>query len=181
MKVFYENDKFILREIVLADADGMFEMDSDPEVHKYLGNKPVTTKEQVVDVIKMIRQQYVDNGIGRWAIINKSTHEFMGWTGLKLVTTEINGHKNYLDVGYRLNKRFWGQGIATETAIISLRYAFDKLNANEVFGMADVENIASNKVLSKIGMQFVNTFYYEGVIKHNWYRIDKQAFTALST
>src|SRR5690606_24565220 len=133
IKVFSETERFILREILPTDVDKLFELDSDPEVHRYLGNSPVTGKDQIIDVINFIRQQYVDNGIGRWAIIDKKTNDFIGWTGLKFVTDLTNNHKNYYDLGYRLIKKYWGQGIATETALASLNYAFDKLNADEVY------------------------------------------------
>ena len=175
MKIFVETERLILREILPTDVDGLFELDSDPEVHRYLGNKPVTDKDQIVDVINFIRQQYIDNGIGRWAIINKKTNDFIGWTGLKFVTDLTNNHKNYYDLGYRLIKRYWGQGIATETAIASLQYAFDKLDASEVYAMADCENDGSNKILNKIGLTFIETFDLDG-IKHNWYKIDKTEY-----
>ena len=113
MKIFAETERLILREILPTDVEGMYELDSDPEVHKYLGNKPVTSREQTVDVIHFIRQQYVDNGIGRCAIIDKKSNEFIGWTGLKLVTYKTNHHTNYYDLDYRLIKKYWGKGIAT--------------------------------------------------------------------
>ncbi len=78
VKIVAETDRLIVREILPSDVDGMFEMDSDPEVHKYLGNKPVTEKEQISQVIHFVRQQYIDNGIGRWAIIDKTSNEFIG-------------------------------------------------------------------------------------------------------
>lgn len=86
-----------------------------------------------------------------------------------------NNHKNYYDLGYRLIKKYWGQGIATETALASLNYAFDKLNADEVYAMADCENDSSNKILNKIGLSFIETFDFDG-IKHNWYKIDKTEY-----
>lgn len=175
MKIFAETQRLILREMLPSDVDGMFELDSDPEVHRYLGNKPVTTRTQVIDVISFIRQQYIDNGIGRWAIIDKKTNEFMGWTGLKLVTELTNHHINYYDLGYRLLRKYWGKGIATETALISLEYAFDKLNADVVYAMADCENDGSNKVLKKAGLKFIETFDLDG-IKHNWYKIERGDF-----
>lgn len=175
IKVFSETERFILREILPTDVDKLFELDSDPEVHRYLGNSPVTSKDQIIDVINFIRQQYVDNGIGRWAIIDKKTNDFIGWTGLKFVTDLTNNHKNYYDLGYRLIKKYWGQGIATETALASLNYAFDKLNADEVYAMADCENDSSNKILNKIGLSFIETFDFDG-IKHNWYKIDKTEY-----
>lgn len=100
MKIFAETETLILREILPTDVEGMYELDADPEVHKYLGNKRVTSKEQTVDMIKFIRQQYIDNGIGRWSIIDKKSHEFLGWTGLKFVTDKTNRHRNYYDLGY---------------------------------------------------------------------------------
>jgi len=175
VKIVAETDRLIVREILPSDVDGMFEMDSDPEVHKYLGNKPVTEKEQISQVIHFVRQQYIDNGIGRWAIIDKTSNEFIGWTGLKFVTDLTNNHQNYYDLGYRLKRKYWGQGIATETALISLDYAFNVLNVNELYAAASVENIGSNKILQKIGMHFVETFYYQD-IRCNWYRMDENTF-----
>jgi len=106
MKILAETERLILRDILPTDVEGMYQLDAAPEVHKYLGNKPVASREQTVEVINFIRQQYIDNGIGRWAIINKKSNEFLGWTGLKLVTDETNRHKNYYDLGYRLVKKY---------------------------------------------------------------------------
>lgn len=175
IRTFAETERLILRELIPSDIDGMFELDSDPEVHRYLGNNPVTNKEQIVEVINFIRQQYIDNGVGRWAIVNKNTNEFIGWAGLKFVTDLTNNHRNYYDLGYRLQKKYWGQGIATETAIASLSYAFEELNANEVYAMADCENNGSNKVLKKVGFNFIERFNLDGV-EHNWYKIEKNGF-----
>lgn len=174
-RVFLETERLTLREILPSDVNGLFELDSDPEVHRYLGKNPVTNKAQVIEVVEFIRQQYIDNGIGRWAIVDKKTNEFIGWTGFKFVTDLTNNHQNYYDLGYRLIRKYWGQGIATETAVASLDYAFNKLNADKVYAMADVENDGSNRILSKVGLKFIETFDLEG-IKHNWYKIDKNDY-----
>lgn len=175
MKVFAETERLMLREILPTDVDGMFELHSDPEVHRFLGNKVVTSKEQTIAIINFVRQQYIDLGIGRWAIIEKNTNNFIGWTGLEFVTERINNHKNYYDLGYRLIRKYWGQGFATETAFPSLKYAFNNLNADEVFARTDSENINSSRVLEKAGLKFIETFDFEG-IKHNWYKIEKKEF-----
>lgn len=172
MTVFAETPRLFLREITMNDVDGFFDLDSDPEVHKYLGTQPVTTKDQIIDIIKSVRQQYIDNGVGRWAIIDKSTNRFIGWTGLKLVKDVINNQSNYYDLGYRLIRKYWGQGIATETAKISLDYGFEKLNLPEIIATVNCENSASNNVVSKIGFKIYETFYLHG-LKHNWYKIEK--------
>ncbi len=178
MKKYAETERLLLREILPSDITGMFELDSDEEVHRYLGRNPVKNKKEIEYGINFIRQQYVDNGIGRWAIIYKKTNEFIGWTGLKYVTAKTNNHVNYYDLGYRLIKRYWGKGIAMETALLSLDYAFNKLKVKEVYAMADCENAASNKILSKAGMRFIETFDYHGV-KHNWYKIEKADFQVI--
>ncbi|HRO42766.1 MAG TPA: GNAT family N-acetyltransferase [Flavipsychrobacter sp.] len=177
MKTFIETERLILRELLPTDVDGMFELDSDPEVHRYIGNKPVTSKQQVIEVIDFIRQQYKDNGIGRWAIIDKKANDFMGWSGLKFMTEKTNNLVNYYDLGYRLKAKYWGQGYATETAFAFLEYAFEQLNTEEVYAMANVENAGSNNVLRKAGLKLIETFDFEG-IPHNWYKIAKKQYLA---
>jgi [ribosomal protein S5]-alanine N-acetyltransferase len=175
MKIFAETERLILREILLTDLEGMYELDSDPEVHRYLGNKPVVSKGQIIEVIKSVRQQYADFGIGRWAIVKKNTNMFVGWAGLKYVTVSTNNHMDYYDIGYRIIKKYWRQGIASESAFAVKEYAFSKMNLNEIYAAASCENEGSNKILKKIGMKFVETFYY-GDIKCNWYRIGRAEY-----
>ena len=176
MRIFVETERLILREILPTDVDGLFQLDSDPMVHRYLYAKPIENKEQVTAMINFIRQQYVDNGIGRWAIIDKESNNFIGWTGLKFVRELTNNHINYYDLGYRLNQKYWGHGFATESAIASLKYGFEKLNLNQIYAMADCENLKSNNVLTKAGLKFIETFELQG-IRHNWYTIDKIEWT----
>ncbi len=174
MTIITETQRLIIRELLPTDQEGMLELHSDPEVHIYLGNKTITSKAQIIETINRIRQQYADYKVGRWAIINKNTNEFIGWTGLQFVTTETNHHKNYYDLGYRLLKRFWGKGIATESAFASLDYAFNTLHLKEVYAMADARNKGSNTILKKTGLTFIETFDFEDV-NHNWYKIEKTA------
>lgn len=177
MNIHIETDRLILRDLELTDAQGIFELDSDSEVHEYLGNYPIKTLEEAEDIIRFIRNQYITNGIGRWAIIDKKTKEFIGWSGLKYEEV-LRDNFSYYDLGYRLIKKYWGRGIATETAIASLKYGFNTLNLNEICAAADVNNMGSNKILQKIGMQFKETFNYDNDL-HNWYAITKNEWLRL--
>ena len=67
MNVFIETERLVLREILPSDREAMFLLDSDPEVHRYLGGTPLTDIGQTDEVIRFIRRQYADNGIG-WKI-----------------------------------------------------------------------------------------------------------------
>ncbi len=171
MKVFVETERLILREIIIEDVPDFFELDSDPEVHRYLGNKPVTTIEQSEKAVNGILNQYRENGVGRWAIVDKNTNEFLGWSGLKYEQV-LRKEFNYYDLGYRLKKKHWGKGIATEAAIASLDYGFKNMALEEICAAADVDNGASNAILKKLGMAFTETFVFEGT-ECNWYVLRK--------
>ena len=137
MNIHVETDRFILRDIEETDVQGIFDLDSDPEVHTYLGTLPITTLDEAHEIINYIRKQYSDNGIGRWAVVDKKTSDFMGWTGLKY-EQELRSEFDYYDIGYRLKKKYWGQGIATLTAKESLRYGFEQMDLDEICGAAEV-------------------------------------------
>lgn len=172
MKIFAETERLILRELMPADAEGMFGMNRDPNVHLYLGNNPTKSIEQSIAEIKFIRKQYLENGIGRWAVIEKATGKFVGWSGLKLITETTNNHVNYYDLGYRFSKRFWGKGYATETAKAVVHYGFSELRLDEIIGIADINNLASIHLLEKVGLQRISIFDYDGT-KHHWLKIEK--------
>jgi ribosomal-protein-alanine N-acetyltransferase len=154
MKVHIETERLLIRDLEEYDAKGIFQLDSDPDVHEFLGKNPINTIDEAKQVINFIRNQYVDNGIGRWAIIDKKTDDFIGWTGLKY-EQGLRVDFSYYDLGYRLRKKYWGKGIATESAIQSLKYGFEKLDLKEIGAAADVDHLVSNKILKKIGLKFI--------------------------
>ena len=83
MNIHVDTDRFILRDIEESDVQGIFDLDSDPEGLTYIGTPPIKTLDEARDTIKYIRNQYAEHGIGRWAVIDKETSDFVGWTGLK--------------------------------------------------------------------------------------------------
>lgn len=165
MKIIFETERTYLREIFESDAQDFFELDSDPEVHRYLGNNPVTHLKQSEDVISYVLQQYKDFGIGRLAVIEKESGKFIGWSGLKYETL-LRPKQPYYDLGYRFKKKYWGKGFATETAFATLDYGFNVLKLPWIGAAADVENAASNHILKKLGMQYLEDFHFEGAPCH---------------
>ena len=167
MQIYTETERLILREIVEEDAEGMFLMNSDPEVMKYLGKVTNSQIADAVNDIHAIRRQYIDNGIGRWAMEEKSSGRFIGWTGLKLVREPTNGHTGFYDLGYRMIRAFWGKGFATESARAALIYGFNVLKPDTIYGRAETGNHASLHVLKKCGLAYIETFEHDGV-PHEW-------------
>jgi ribosomal-protein-alanine N-acetyltransferase len=170
MKDPIETERLLLRELLLSDVDGMFELDSNPKVHLFLGNKPVKDIEESLDQIKNIQQQYKDFGIGRWAVILKETNEFLGWSGIKFIRNEINNHKDFYEIGYRFIEKHWGKGYATEAGKAFINYAFNVMKVEAVYAYADAGNENSRKILEKLGLQYVNSFEYEEELEV-WYEL----------
>lgn len=174
MNFVIETERCIIRRLLAKDAAGIFELDSNPNVHEYLGNNPIKTLAEAENVIRLIQKQYEDLGIGRWAITDKITGSFVGWTGFKYITVPVNGRVNYYDLGYRLIEQYWGKGIATETAKACLKYAFETLKLDEVYGICDVLNAGSKNILEKCGLTMKEIFMYDG-LPHYWFEINKNS------
>lgn len=172
MGIVIETERLILRELEYTDQNDLFEMDSDPEVHLYIENNPVKSIDEITKVIEMLKIQYKENGIARWAVVDKLTNECVGWSGLKYFNQSLNNHTDFYDLGYRFKKKHWGKGFATESAIAILDYGFKNLNTNRIFAITDPKNVNSKKVLTKLGFDFQETFDYEGD-PTDWFELKK--------
>lgn len=175
MKIHLETQRLIIREIEMTDVDDFFEMDSDPEVHKYILQTPVTSKDEIIEVIKMLRQQYKDNGIARWAVVDKVSGEMLGWCGIKYFTDKLNGHQNFYEHGYRFKQKHWGKGYATESSKAVLDWAFANLNTDTIYAITDLGNEGSIHVLTKLGFELKEVFQYnETRLECNWFELKKE-------
>ena len=149
MHVIFETPRLFLRRFTEEDANLIYKLNSDPEIVKYVHEPVLENETQAKKIITdIILPQYKLN-LGRWAIHTKSDYEFIGWCGLKYIK-----ETGITDLGYRLMKTAWGKGYATEAAQYTLIYSLRDLKIETITGMAHIENIASLKVLEKIGMKF---------------------------
>ncbi len=172
MKVVIETERLILRELEYTDDQDLFEMDSDPEVHLYIENNPVKSIDEIRKVIEMLKIQYKENGIARWAVVDKLTNECVGWSGLKYFNQPLNNHNNFYELGYRFKKKHWGKGFATESSSAILDFGFRNFNVEKIFAITDPKNENSKKVLNKLGFEFQETFDYEGD-PTDWFELKK--------
>ncbi|MFD2200879.1 GNAT family N-acetyltransferase [Shivajiella indica] len=145
-----------MRNLTIEDAIDFYHLNLDPEVLKFTGDRPFVNFQAAKDFLSNY-DQYEKYGIGRLAVINKETLKFMGWCGLKFRSEEDD-----YDIGFRFFKEYWKRGFATETAKSCLDFGFKVLRLERIIGRAMKENIASIKVLEKIGMTFCGAFDFEG-------------------
>lgn len=146
-----DTERMIIREMTPDDAESLYLLNADPEVIRYTGDPPFENIEAARNLL-IHYDQYRKYGIGRWALINKSDATFLGWCGLKF--SEEN--KEY-DIGYRLFKKYWNMGYASEAAAECLHLGFHRFEIDTILGRAMKENIASIRVFEKIGMRFLKT------------------------
>ena len=179
MSVHIETPRTLIRELLPEDEAGMFAMDSDPEVHRFVGRRPLSSVDESRAVISFVRGQYITKGIGRWAIVLRETGEFVGWTGFKLIENMVNGYSGHYDFGYRLAQKYWGKGLATEASRAALEYGIATLGLKNIYAMTDVNNNASRQVLEKLGFRLIEIFAYDAEPDWRdtgdpttWYKLD---------
>lgn len=151
-----ETKRTRLRKLSIADAEDFYSLNLNPEVIKYTGDKPFKNIQAATDFLDNY-DQYEKHGVGRLAVIDKASLKFMGWCGLKY-SADIDEY----DIGFRFFKQYWNKGFATETAKKCCEVGFDNFKLNRIVGRAVKENIASIKVLEKIGMTFSEYFNFDG-------------------
>jgi ribosomal-protein-alanine N-acetyltransferase len=153
---FLETERTIMRQLTKEDAKDFYELNLDTEVLKYTGDKPFENLQASIDFLTSY-DQYEKFGVGRLAVIDKETSNFMGWCGLKYSQTN-----NEYDIGFRFHRKYWNKGYATETSKTCIDFGFSVLGIEKIVGRAIKENICSIKVLEKIGMIFKANFDFEG-------------------
>lgn len=156
MKIILETKRTFLRVITADDFENAYLLNLDPDVIKYTGDSSFDSIEKAREFLENY-DHYKKYGFGRWAVINKIDHQFIGWCGLKF-TQELNE----FDIGFRFFKKYWNMGYATETAKACIDLGFDTFGITEIVGRAMKENISSIKVLEKIGLVFSEPFDFDG-------------------
>ena len=149
MHIVLETPRLILGQFTEHDAPLIFQLNSDPEIVRYVHEPVLTNEAQAKKIITDIILPQYKNNLGRWATYTKSNNDFIGWCGLK-----YRPELDEIDLGYRLKRSAWGKGYATEAAKHTLDHGLNDLDLEIITGRAHIENIASIKVLEKIGMQF---------------------------
>jgi len=149
------NPVLLTRRLRLSDFSAsnlpdLTRMNADPEVMRYF---PATLNpEESVALLQRITEHQRINGYSLFALHLKESDAFVGWCGLMVVPFEAH-FTPAVEIGWRLNKIFWGKGLATEAAEAVLRLGFVELGLSEIVSFTAELNQPSIQVMQKIGMQ----------------------------
>lgn len=153
MKKILETDRLVLRELCEDDLDDLCLYLSD---EKTMAHYPEPySREKVMEFIRKNMQRYSELGFGLWAIILKSEYKLIGDCGITI--QDIDGSEEY-EIGYHLNKNYWGNGYATEAAKAVKSYGFKKLGLTKICSYMAENHTASRAVAERNGMSIEKTY-----------------------
>jgi GrpB-like predicted nucleotidyltransferase (UPF0157 family) len=146
-----------VRPKTLADLDFMDRLLGDPEVMRYVSGGVPQTREQTREGIVRNLETQRRRGFSVWLGVARESGEPVGDCGLYPLDRGPE-----VEVAYRLARPYWGKGYATEAAAAALRFGFDVVGLDEIVAVAYPENVASRRVMEKIGMRYEGTGVYYG-------------------
>lgn len=153
-----ETERLILRPCQMADLDTFALICSDPLVMQYIGNGQPIDYAATQTLLEWIISQHQKWGFGLLAITIKETQQFIGFCGLIQQMVDDVVH---IELGYRLDRAFWGKGIASEAAKAVKQYAHHSLRIANLISIIHQNNMASKKVAQKIGMAYWKTTVFK--------------------
>ena len=157
MRVLLETERLALRRFTVADLDNLVDLDSDPEVMRFLSGGAPTPRDVIrQDILPAFLRAYEPfAGFGYWAATEMASGAFLGWFCFR---PPDDGDPTNAALGYRLRRAAWGRGYATEGSRALIRKGFTELGVRRVFATTYQDNLASRRVMEKVGMTLVRTY-----------------------
>lgn len=166
-----ETQRLILRKMDQGDWEDLCKILQDPEV--MYAYEHAFSDQEVQQWLDNQRRRYCGDGFGLWAMVTKADGRMIGQAGLTMQPVE---ERQVVEIGYLLQRAYWGKGYATEAAIGCKRYAFERLGIDEVYSIIRDSNIASQRVAERNGMirvGLIHKFYYQMDMPHYVYCVKK--------
>jgi len=157
---FLVTERLYLRPHRPDDVPFMMRLNADPEVIRYTGEGALESTEQAEAIIEALQKQFQSRQLGRLVVCERQTGEPLGWCGLKWYEEEGG-----VDLGYRFLRSAWGKGYATEASKACLRWAATQKGLDYIFAHAFEANIASCRVLEKVGFQRSGKADEQGILR----------------
>ncbi len=165
--------RLTLRPLEAADAVTLHRIYQTEGVLRYFPNPNPSPIEKLDRFVAGQQEHWEKFGYGNWGILPVGQKEIIGWAGLQFLP-----ELNETEIGFLLDRPFWGKGYATESALASLKYGFENFDLDHIIALAHSQNAASLRVIQKCGMTTDQTLNLWGIelIHHH---VDKTTFLAL--
>lgn len=170
-----ETDRLLLRSWCKEDLEPFSKMNSDKEVMVYLPKS--LSYDETVQFYRRIVDEHKIFGYGLYAVVLKSTGEFIGYTGFHNFDFDAEFSPG-IEIGWRLDREYWGRGYATEAAKACINYAYCRKLFNKIYSFTSICNHRSERVMQKLGMEHQGFFRHpllpDGHIlkEHTFYKLD---------
>jgi ribosomal-protein-alanine N-acetyltransferase len=158
--------RLTLRPLQPEDAEVLHRIYQSAGVLRYFPNPIPPPLEKVQRFILAQQAHWETHGYGNWGVLPDGSGELIGWAGLQYLP-----ELDETEVGFLLDKPFWGRGYATEAAQASIKYGFDHFELDHIIALVHPDNLASRRVTEKCGMTYIEKLSLWG-IELNRFRVD---------
>ena len=167
----FQTNRLLIRRLMNADLLDFSNLHADNEVMFYTETNGIDASKSLLDFNRIIHQYNTpENDFWIWAIENKANSEFIG------ICVFSNNSAKEIELGYRLNKKYWRLGIGGEVFNGLIKHAFETEKAESVFAESDSFNIASLKIIEK-HLNFVSEYYNTELNRLDFlYKLSKQEY-----
>jgi RimJ/RimL family protein N-acetyltransferase len=163
MDVHLVTERLLLRSFTPDDLELVVALDADPGVKRYIDDDAPVDRDDVADTLAWwCGYPERSPGYGFWAAIERATGDFIGWFHLR---PGMHDAPDEPELGYRLHRRFWGLGLATEGSRALVDTAFLDRGARRVHASTMAVNAGSRRVMEKSGLRFVRTFHADWPVR----------------
>jgi RimJ/RimL family protein N-acetyltransferase len=148
-----QTERLTLRGWRDDDLDALAAINADPEVMRYIMDGAVRDRRASAAALQRMMDGWTEQGFGLFAVEIRETGVLAGWAGLA-VPAFLPEVLPAVEIGWRLGRRCWGHGYATEAAAAALRFGFADLGLDRVISIRHVDNARSRRVMEKLGLRY---------------------------
>lgn len=145
-----ETPRLILRPWRESDLAPFAQQNADPEVMRFLGGP--LTRDDSDAYVRRAQTHYAEHGFCKWAVEAPGVASLIGGVGLSWVSFTAS-FTPAVEIAWRVNKPFWGQGYATEAARAAIEDGFSRIGLAEIVALTTLANTPSQRVMQRLGMQ----------------------------
>ena len=165
-----DTDRLAFRKWNDDDLDRLHAICSKPQVMQFVGDGQVWAKDRTLEFIRSATEMFLEHGFCQWPLTHKADGKLIGYCG-------VVKSDDALEIGWRLAPEYWGRGLATEAARAILNHNIRKLGFQRLIATVQAMNMASIRVIEKLGMTLADTFDRDGR-KVLFYSVDASCLTS---